>query len=70
MYAVEIRIAHMVVEVKHSLNTPDCDSKRHQLKTKMNQLYIEFVLVTYDSKYNHGWNKRIKNPLSSFRLSW
>ena len=29
MYAVEIRIAHMVVEVKHSLNTPDCDSKRH-----------------------------------------
>ena len=40
MYAVEIRIAHMVVEVKHSLNTPDCDSKR------MNQLYIEFVLVT------------------------
>ena len=46
MYAVEIRIAHMVVEVKHSLNTPDCDSKRHQLKTKMNQLYIEFVLVT------------------------
>ena len=46
MYAVEISIALVVVEVKHSLNTPDCDSKRHQLKAKMNQLYIVFVLVT------------------------
>lgn len=54
MKAVEIGISFVVVEVKHSLNTPDCDSKSHQLKTKMYQLNIELVLMTEDSENNYG----------------
>ena len=54
MQTVQVWIFHVVVEIKHCLQTPNCDCKGYQLKNKVDQLHDEFVLISKHSVHNHS----------------
>jgi len=54
MQTVQVWIFHVVVEIKHCLQAPNCDCKGYQLKDKVNQLDNEFPLLSKHSVHNHS----------------